>query len=102
MIGRPFIQKKIEKILRCLTYLVAYREALRTQTAEVGMTFLNQVIDELRGFRSAWQDCRPLAIAGLTLASALRTGLADTFALGLAFFVFAALAWGREVPDGRA
>lgn len=66
------------------------------------MTFLNQVIDELRGFHAAWRDCRPLAITGLTLASALRTGLADTFALGLAFFVFAALAWGREVPDGRA
>jgi len=66
------------------------------------MTFRSKIVGELRGLRAAWQDCRPLAIAGLTLASALRTGLADTFALGLAFFVFAALAWGREVPDGRA
>ncbi|MBR8007398.1 hypothetical protein [Burkholderia vietnamiensis] len=66
------------------------------------MRFLNQVIEELRGFRAAWQDCRPLAIAGLTLASALRAGLADTFGLCLAFLVFAALAWGREAPDGRA
>ena len=66
------------------------------------MTFRNKIVDELRGFRSAWQDCRPLAIAGLTLASALRVGLSDTFALGLAFIVFAGLAWGNEVPDGKA
>ena len=66
------------------------------------MMFSSKVVDELRGFRSAWQDCRPLAIAGLTLASALRAGLSDTFALGLAFIVFAALAWGNEVPDGKA
>lgn len=66
------------------------------------MTFRSRIVDELRGFRSAWQDCRPLAIAGLTLASALRVGLADTFALGLAFVVFAALAWGRKEPDGKA
>lgn len=66
------------------------------------MTFRSKVVDELRGFRSAWQDCRPLVVAGLTLASALRVGLADTFALGLAFFVFTALAWGREVSDGKA
>lgn len=66
------------------------------------MTFRSQVVDELQGFRAAWRDCRPLAIAGLTLASALRVGLHDTFALGLAFLVFAALAWGSEVPDGKA
>lgn len=66
------------------------------------MTFRSKIVDELRGFRAAWQDCRPLAIAGLTLASALRAGLADTFGAGLAFLVFAALAWRREVPDGRA
>lgn len=66
------------------------------------MTFRSKVVDELQGFRAAWQDCRPLAIAGLTLASALRVGLHDTFALGLAFLVFAALAWGNEVPDGKA
>ncbi|WP_186200447.1 hypothetical protein [Burkholderia gladioli] len=66
------------------------------------MTFRNKIVDELQGVRAAWQDCRPLAIAGLTLASALRVGLADTFGLGLALMVFAALAWGREVPDGKA
>ncbi|TAM04914.1 MAG: hypothetical protein EPN70_10135 [Paraburkholderia sp.] len=66
------------------------------------MTFRSKIVDELRGFRAAWQDCRPLAIAGLTLASALRAGLADTFALGLAFVVFAALAWGCEVSDDQA
>ncbi|WP_442808879.1 hypothetical protein [Trinickia soli] len=66
------------------------------------MTFRSQIVDELQAFRAAWQDCRPLAIAGLTLVSALRVGLHETFALGLAFVVFAALAWGSEVPDGKA
>ncbi|WP_186208227.1 hypothetical protein [Burkholderia gladioli] len=65
------------------------------------MTFRSKIVDELQGFHAAWQDCRPLAIAGLTLASALRAGLADAFALGLAFLVFAALAWGGEVSDGK-
>lgn len=88
--------------MRYPTYLVAYREGLQLRTAEDGMTFRSKVVDELQGFRTAWRDCRPLAIAGLTLASALRVGLHDTFALGLAFVVFAALAWGREVPDGKA
>ena len=88
--------------MRYPTYLVAYREGLQVRTAEDGMTFRSKVVDELQGFRAAWRDCRPLAIAGLTLASALRVGLADTFALGLAFIVFAALAWGSEVPDGKA
>lgn len=88
--------------MRYPTYLIPYKEVFQAPTLEAVMTLRSQIVDELRGFRAAWQDCRPLAIAGLTLASALRAGLADTFALGLAFVVFAALAWGREVPDGKA
>ncbi|KVF15190.1 hypothetical protein WJ05_06825 [Burkholderia vietnamiensis] len=88
--------------MRYPTYLVAYRKGLQVRTAEDSMTFRSKVVDELQGFRVAWRDCRPLSIAGLTLASALRVGLHDTFALGLAFLVFAALAWGSEVPDGKA
>lgn len=88
--------------MRYQAYLITYREVFQAPTVEAVMTLRSQIVDELRGFRAAWQDCRPLAIAGLTLASALRVGLHDTFALGLAFIVFAALAWGREVPDGKA
>ena len=88
--------------MRYQAYLIPYREVFQAPTVEAVMTFRSQIVDELRGFRAAWQDCRPLAIAGLTLASALRVGLHDTFALGLAFLVFAALAWGSEMPDGKA
>ena len=88
--------------MRYQAYLIPYREVFQAPTVEAVMTLRSQIVDELRGFRAAWQDCRPLAIAGLTLASALRVGLHDTFALGLAFLVFAALAWGSEVPDGKA
>jgi hypothetical protein len=101
-VGRPFVYKKSEKCIALPVVPDNVQKGISGTTAEDSMTFRSKVVEELRGLRAAWQECRPLAVAGLTLASALRAGLSDTFALGLAFIVFAALAWGNEVPDGKA